>query len=367
MITKRRPETAAGELKMVHHWSPDTWTSAAPEIGTVTFYVAPGFELLALSSALEVLRLANRAARRDVFRWRTVSHAGEAVNASCGISVAADGDLAQERRHQSHPDRPLMAIVCGDEPNDGRESKALNAWLRECRQRRIMIGAFGSGVVALAKTGLLNDRKCSIHWEAYPAFKEHFMHIESVTTVYEVDDNIWTCAGGAAAFDMMAQFVKQHCGEPVAVNVGELAVAGRIRAGDERQRLPLLRQHGTINPTVVKLIGLMQENLASPLTMAELAAAVALSRRQIERLFRNELGRSPRRYFRELRLEHARLLLAQSTLPVLEVAIACGFISASHFSKCFRAAHLIAPHQARGLPARRYLNVPSQGFQSAAI
>ncbi|WP_292414863.1 GlxA family transcriptional regulator [Mesorhizobium sp.] len=333
----------------------------------VTFYLTPGFELLALSSALEVLKLANRATRRDVFRWRTVSRTGEAVNASCGISVATDGDLAQERRYQSHPDRPLIAIVCGDESNDSRESKALSAWVRECRQRRIMIGGFGSGVVALAKSGLLNDRKCAIHWEAHPAFKEHFMHIESVTSVYEVDDSIWTCAGGTAAFDMMVYFVKQHCGEPVAVSVGELAVAGRIRAGDERQRLPLLRQHGTINPTVVKLIGLMQENLATPLTMAELATAVGLSRRQIERLFRNELGRSPRRYFRELRLEHARLLLAQSALPVLDVAIACGFISASHFSKCFRAAHLIAPHEARKLPPGRYLNVPSQRLQPAAI
>ncbi|CDX46999.1 AraC family transcriptional regulator [Mesorhizobium sp. ORS 3359] len=352
---------------MVHHWSRDTWTSATPDVGTVTFYLAPGFELLALSSALEVLRLANRAAGRDVFRWRTVSQTGEAVDASCGISVAADFDLAQERRYQSHPNRPLMAIVCGDEPNDGHASKALNAWLRECRQRRIMIGAFGSGVIALAETGLLNDRKCSIHWEAHPAFNEHFMHVESMTTVYEVDDSIWTCAGGTAAFDMMVYFVKQHCGEPVAVNVGELAVAGRIRTGDERQRLPLLRRHGTINPTVVKLIELMQENLATPLTMAELATAVGLSRRQIERLFRNELGRSPGRYFRELRLEHARLLLAQSALPVLDIAIACGFISASHFSKCFRAAHLIAPHEARKLPPGRYLDVPSRRLQPAAI
>lgn len=85
---------------MVHHWSPDTWTSAAPEVGMVTFYLTPGFELLALSSALEVLKLV----RRDVFRWRTVSHTGEAVNASCGISVATNGDLAQERRYQSHPE-----------------------------------------------------------------------------------------------------------------------------------------------------------------------------------------------------------------------------------------------------------------------
>ncbi|MDF3218445.1 MULTISPECIES: GlxA family transcriptional regulator [Mesorhizobium] len=347
-----------GESDMVHHWSRDAWASVrANEPVTVAVYLAHGFELLALSSALDVFRLANKAAAREAFRWRTVSHWGEAVRASCGIVVAADADLAQERRYLQQLERPALALICGDEPDEGRETKVLSAWLRECRQRRIAIGGFGSGVAALAKAGMLNDRKCAIHWEELPAFKERFMRVEAAATVYEVDNDIWTCAGGTAAFDMLVELVKLNCGEPVAVNVGELAVAGRVRTGDERQRLPLLRQHGRINPTVVKLIELMQRNLATPLTMADLAAAAGLSRRQVERLFRNDLGRSPCRYFRELRLEHAKLLLAQSSMPVLEIAVSCGFVSASHFSRCFRETHQIAPHEARNLSAGRYLGV----------
>ncbi|MER9095059.1 GlxA family transcriptional regulator [Mesorhizobium sp. M0700] len=319
----------------------------------VALYLAPGFELLALSSVLDVFRLTSQAARREAFRWRTVSHLGEAVRASCGIVVTADADLAQERRYVMQPERPVLALVCGDEPDEGRETKVLSAWLRECRQRRIGTGGFGSGVAALAKAGLLNDRRCAVHWEAMPAFKERFMRTDAAATVYEVDNDIWSCAGGTASFDMMVELVKQYCGEPIAVSVGELAVAGRVRTGDERQRLPLLRQHGRLNPTVVKLIKLMERNLDASLTMADLAAEAGLSRRQVERLFRADLGRSPCRYFRELRLEHARLLLAQSALPVLEIAIACGFISASHFSKCFRETHQIAPREARNLPAER--------------
>ncbi|RUU25174.1 GlxA family transcriptional regulator [Mesorhizobium sp. M6A.T.Ce.TU.016.01.1.1] len=346
---------------MVHHWSQDAWASVpAADPITVALYLAPGFELLALSSALDVLRLANKAAGREAFRWRTVSHVGDVVRASCGIVVAAEADLAQERRYLMQSERPSLALVCGDEPHEGRETKVLSAWLRECRQRRIATGAFGSGVAALAKAGLLNDRKCSVHWEALPAFKERFMRIEAAATVYEVEDHIWSCAGGTASFDMMVELVKHHCGEPVAVSVGELAVAGRVRTGDERQRLPLLRQHGRLNPRVVKLIELMQRNLAAPLTMADLAAAAGLSRRQVERLFRNDLGRSPCRYFRELRLEHAKLLLAQSAMPILDIAISCGFVSASHFSRCFRESHQIAPHEARNLPAGRFLNVSMQ-------
>ncbi|MER9793291.1 GlxA family transcriptional regulator [Mesorhizobium sp. M0213] len=343
---------------MVHHWSRDAWASVpANEPVTVALYLAHGFELLSLSSALDVFRLANKAAGREVFRWRTVSHLGEAVRASCGLVVAADADLAQERRYLLQPERPALALVCGDEPDEGRETKVLSAWLRECRLRRIDTGAFGSGVAALAKAGLLNDRKCAVHWEALPAFNERFMRVEAAATVYEVDNGVWSCAGGTAAFDMMVELVTLHCGEPVAVNVGELAVAGRVRTGDERQRLPLLRQHGRLNPNVVKLIELMQRNLATPLTMADLAAAAGLSRRQVERLFRNDLARSPCRYFRELRLEHAKLLLAQSAMPVLEIAVSCGFVSASHFSRCFREAHQMAPHEARNLPAGRFLGV----------
>ncbi|MER8435993.1 GlxA family transcriptional regulator [Mesorhizobium sp. M1312] len=343
---------------MVHHWSQRAWASApAIEPVTVALYLAPGFELLAVSSALDVLRLTNKAAGREAFRWRIVSNLGGAVRASCGIVVTADADLAQERRCLMQPERPALALVFGDEHDKGRETKVLSAWLRECRQRRIGTGAFGNGVAALAKAGLLNDRKCAVHWEALPGFKERFMRIEAVATVYEVDNNIWSCAGGTAAFDMMIELVKHHCGEPVAVSVAELAVAGRVRTGDERQRLPLLRQHGRLSPTVVKLIDLMQRNLATPPTMADLAAAAGVSRRQVERLFRNDIGRSPCRYFRELRLEHAKLLLAQSAMPVLEIAVSCGFVSASHFSKCFREANKIAPHAARKIPAGRFLGV----------
>ncbi|MGX5844904.1 GlxA family transcriptional regulator [Mesorhizobium sp. ArgA1] len=345
---------------MVHHWSQDAWAPApAYEPITVAIYLAPGFELLTFSLVLDVLRLANRAAGREAFRWRTLSHLGEAVRASCGIAVAADADLAQERRYLMQPERPVLALVCGDEPDEGRQTKVLSAWLRECRQRKIAAGAFGSGVIALARAGLLNDGKCSVHWEALPAFKERFMRIEAAATVYEVDSNIWTCPGGTASFDMMVELVKQHCGEHVAVSVEELAVAANVRTGDERQRLPLMRQHGRLNPKVVKLIELMQRNVATPLTMMDLAAAAQLSRRQVERLFRNDLGRSPCRYFRELRLEHARLLLAQTALPILDVAIACGFVSASHFSRCFRDTHQIAPHEVRSLSAVRS-NAPIQ-------
>ena len=336
---------------MTQHWLPERFPPSVDVIKTITFYLNPGFELMALSSALDVLRHANAAAGHDIFRWRLVSKTGDTVVASCGLEVAAHSDLRQERQRLTDPGRPIMAIICGDERLSGGGDKALNAWLRECRQRKIGLGAFEKGVFALASAGLLNDRQCSIHWELQPAFDERFMRVQTVTTVYEIDDNIWTCPGGTAVFDMMVALVQQNCGEIIATRICEFTTAGRVREGKERQRLPLLRKLGPVNPTIISLIELMQNNLSNPLPMDKLAAAVNLSRRQVERLFRQELGQSPCRYRRELRLERAKLLLTQSALSVVEVAISCGFVSASHFSKTFRDANRIAPHEARKLVA----------------
>ena len=121
-------------------------------------------------------------------------------------------------------------------------------------------------------------------------------------------------------------------------------VAARLR---DRQRLPLRARLGVQNSKVLSIIELMESNLSEPLSLIEIAEYAGLSRRQIERLFRQEMGRSPARYYLEIRLDRARHLLIQSSLPVVEVAVACGFVSASHFSKCYRELYGRSPQQER--------------------
>ena len=79
----------------------------------------------------------------------------------------------------------------------------------------------------------------------------------------------------------------------------------------------------------------MESNLEEPLTLNEVSDYVGVSRRQLERLFKNNLNITPSRYYLELRLSRARLLLIQTSVPVIDVAISCGFSSAPHFSKCY--------------------------------
>ena len=73
-----------------------------------------------------------------------------------------------------------------------------------------------------------------------------------------------------------------------------------------------------------------------------------MSTRQLERLFRRYLSRSPKRYYMELRLGKARNLLLQTDMSVINVALACGFTSPSHFSKCYRALYKTTPYRERG-------------------
>jgi transcriptional regulator GlxA family with amidase domain len=334
-----------------------------------TFYLVPDFTMLTFSAAIEALRLANHVLGFKAYHRRLVSESGGTVRASCGLSVMTDSCLALERKRLFNSDQPSMAIVCADDNVEEYSNKPLEAWLRECRHRGIAVGALGTGTYVLAKAGLLDNKRCTIHWEKLPGFAERFIRTSPGTGIYEVDGEIWTCAGGSASFDMMLQLIARDFGERTAAGICEHALVERVRSPRERQRLPLSSRYEISNESVIKTIDHMQQNMAEPLSIEDLAARVDLSRRQIERLFRHDLGCSPVRYYRELRLERARLLLTQSTMPVVDIAIACGFISASHFSKCYRETNGTSPQEARKRrlrPSPQPVRLPGRTLVEAA-
>ncbi len=146
---------------------------------------------------------------------------------------------------------------------------------------------------------------------------------------------------------MMLKLIGEDFDELLVNRICEQMLTDRVRSPTDRQRLPLRARLGVQNSKVLGIIELMEANLSEPLSLIEIADGVGLSRRQIERLFRQEMGRSPARYYLEVRLDRARHLLIQSSLPVVEVAVACGFVSASHFSKCYRELYARSPQQER--------------------
>ncbi len=318
-----------------------------------SFVLVPNFSMIAFAAAIEPLRLANRSAEQEFYAWRLVSLDGAPVQASNGLEFSADCALDQV-------DATSVIVVCGGVDVHLFRNRALMSWLRRQGRTGLDIGALCTGSHILAEAGLLVGYRCTVHWENLAAFSENFPDIEVSTQLYEVDRNRFTCAGGTAAADMMLYLIATQHGQDLANEVAEQLMHERIRSHDERQRMSVANRIGARHPKLAAIISTMQANLEEPLTRNYLAEEADLSTRQLERLFRRYLNRSPARYYLELRLQRARQLLLQTNMSIMNVALACGFVSASHFTKCYRAYFGRTPYRERGLPTAQ-----SGGLQAA--
>jgi transcriptional regulator GlxA family with amidase domain len=269
---------------------------------------------------------------------------GRPVTASNGISLTPEGDLEKAAV------LPVV-IVCSGVEVQKNTNKAVISWLRRVARKGAEVGALCTGSHILARAGLLEGYRCTIHWENLAAFVEDFPEIEVTSELFEIDRNRFTCAGGTAAIDMMLNVISLQHGHELAASVADQFMHERIRDQHDHQRMSLLVRLGVRHPKLLSVIEVMEKNLEEPLNRIDLARDANLSTRQLERLFRKYLNRSPARYYLELRLDKARLLLLQTNMSIIDVALACGFVSASHFSKCYRDYYGRTPRKERGLPA----------------
>jgi len=306
--------------------------------------LVPNFSMIAFTAAVETLRLANRTSGQALYRWSLFSVDGLPVTASNGIELHPEGNLEAAERLDT-------VAVCSGADVQRYGEKALMSWLRRMARRGADIGALCTGSHILARAGLLDGYRCTIHWENLAGFFEDFPDIEVSSELFEIDRNRFTCSGGTAAIDLMLNVIARQHGHELAAGVADQFLHERIRDHRDHQRMSLPARLGVQNPKLLKVIELMEANLEEPLSRTGLAVTAALSTRQLERLFRKYLNRSPARYYLELRLNKARLLLLQTNMSIIDVALACGFVSASHFSKCYRDFFGRTPRKERGLPA----------------
>ena len=210
----------------------------------------------------------------------------------------------------------------------------------------------------------MDGHRCTIHWENLAAFTEVFRTLRS-QLLFEIDRKRITCSGGTAAIDLMLNMITSQHGHEMLAKVADQFMHERIRDQRDQQRVALPARIGVRHPKLLSAIKAMEDNLEEPLGRQELAELANLSTRQLERLFRKYLKRSPARYYLELRLNKSRLLLLQTAMPVIDVALACGFVSASHFSKCYRDFYGKTPRQERAGsvgPASEFLDEDDMDF-----
>jgi AraC family transcriptional regulator, glycine betaine-responsive activator len=310
---------------------------------TVALILISEFTMMPVTSVIEPLRLANRLSEKTLYRWTIHTLDGQPAEASNHILTMANGDLETISADAT-------IVVCAGLNVQQHTDKRLLAWLRKTARRGAVIGAVCTGAHVLAEAGLLDGYRCTIHWENLPGFSEAFPEINATGGLFEIDEDRFTSAGGTTAIDMMLTMIASQHGPDLASAVAEGILHSPIRHHSENQRMSLPARIGARHPKLVSIIEKMEVNLEDPLSPSLLAKQADLSTRQLERLFRRYLDRSPKRYYLELRLKKARSLLLQTDLSVINVALACGFSSPSHFSKCYRAFYGRTPYRERGVP-----------------
>lgn len=308
------------------------------------FVLLPEFSTMPVSACIEPMRLANRKTESELYRWQIISEDGAPVEGSTGIAIVADGDLEAVRRNST-------IVICGGINVQSHVSRTMLNWLRKMARQGADIGAMCTGTYLLAVAGLLDGHNCTIHWENIPSFIEKFPDIRMTGNLFEVDRNRFTCSGGTTAIDMMLALIAAQHGNKLASQVADLVMHSPIRHHSEHQRMSLPARIGARHPKLVEIIKRMEQNLEDPISPSVLAKDTGMSTRQLERLFRRYMDRSPKRYYLELRLKQARLLLLQTDLSVISVALASGFSSPSHFSKCYRAFYGRTPYREQAVPS----------------
>ena len=306
----------------------------------IVFALVPDYSHIAFSSALEPLRMANRMSGKTLYRWRLVSLDGNSVASSSNLLVQVDGRL-------EFVESADLVLVCAGEQVQRHGDRTWIAWLRRLAQRRIPLGAICTGAYLLARAGLLGGYRCTIHWENLASLREEFPEATVTSELFEIDRDRYTCSGGVAPLDMMLNLIRAEHGGSLSVAISEEFICERIRGRNDVQRVPLKHHLGTSQPRLVEAIALMEANLDEPMRLDELSRHVGLSRRQLERLFQKHLSCVPTRYYLKLRLARARQLLLQTTMSIVDIAFACGFVSAPHFSKCYRDQYGCPPREER--------------------
>ena len=306
----------------------------------VGFILLHDYSMIAFANAIESFRMANYISRRTHYTWSVITPYDTMAKASNGLLLApTDGDEGL--------DRCDMVFVCGGVMVRAATEERTRSLLRNCAARGIPLGALCTGTFALASAGVLDGYRCAIHWENLAAIREEFPKVNFAPEVFIVDRDRYTCSGGTAPLDLMLHLIRAKHGAKLANEISEQFVVDRQRAASDRQRIPQPECVGPGYQHLATAAEIMAANIEYPLPLAEVAAALQISLRQLERLFHRYFSLSPGQYYMNLRLRRARELLTHSSLPIMQITIACGFQSSSHFCKAFRGLFGHSPSDER--------------------
>jgi transcriptional regulator GlxA family with amidase domain len=295
---------------------------------TIGFVLVPEFALMSAAAAIEPLRAANLVGGIDLFHMVFLSPVGGYVQSSCGAGFETVAFV-------SAPDQlDMVFVIAGANPFLVNPASHAN-FLRRYASRGSILGGVSGGAVILARLGLLEACRFTVHWEHIDALLEENPDLLIEKRLFVIDRKRATCAGGVAPLDMMHALIRTHFGQPLADSVSDWFIHTRVRTAEEAQLL-INQEHVDLHPQIVAAVRLMQDHIPDPLPVERIAILAGLSQRQMLRGFRDSFGQTVSRFYTDLRLQKANELLRQTRLPVSQVAIATGFTSQSSFARAFQ-------------------------------
>ena len=288
----------------------------------------PGFAMMSFAALTEPMRAANLLARRQLYEVVTVGSDMDRVPSSGAGMVVPEIEVGETDAFD------YLFVVAGGDPTLYNDRAVLN-WLARVARAGVPLGGVSGGPIILARAGLMQGRRMTVHWEHAGALAEISPSLVLERSLYVIDRDRVTCAGGTAPMDLMHALITQHHGAHFARLVSDWFMHTEIRPSAGPQRSGLVERVGTTVPAILDAVEAMEANVAEPLDLSRLSSVAGLSSRQLNRVFRDKLGRPVMRYYRELRLEKAQSLLRNSPLSLTEIALATGFASSAHFSRAY--------------------------------
>ncbi|WP_343079118.1 GlxA family transcriptional regulator [Ostreiculturibacter nitratireducens] len=306
----------------------------------IGFLLIDGFALMSYASAIEPLRAANLLAEHMLYDIRHIHAEGRAARSSSGAEVPAI------EVQDAGTDHDMVLVVAGGDPMQFTNERVLG-WLRRLDRQGVVLGGVSGGPAVLANAGLMAGRRMTIHWEHMPALLERHPDLLLEKALFVLDRNRVTCAGGSAPLDLMHALIALHHGQAFARGVSDWFMHTEVRPSAGPQRAGLVERYGTTNGAILLAIEVMETHISDPLDLGQLAGFAGVSERQLNRLFREKMGRSAMAFYRSLRLGKARNLIQTSSVPLTEIALATGFASSAHFSNAYSAEFGAPPSQVR--------------------
>ncbi|MCS0495516.1 GlxA family transcriptional regulator [Ancylobacter sp. MQZ15Z-1] len=306
----------------------------------VTLLLFPGLSLLSLAATLDPMRGANRVLGRTAYRWKLVSMDGTMPTASCGLPIPVEGAFDPAARQDA------LIVSAAFEAATYATPRILKA-LRAGAARSRIVGGIESGPWLMGFAGLLDGRRATTHWEDLEDFAARFPHVDVQPDRFVVDEPVFTTGGATPALDCMLSLIRARNGYSAALDVASLYIYEEMRTGSDVQPIVSLGRIRWHEPRVAEAIRIMETHIDRPVTVAAIARRVGISTRALETLFLKTVDASPGAYYVALRLNAARRLVLDTSLPIADIAERTGFSAIASLSRAYRRQFGTPPSAAR--------------------